>query len=982
MPAIPTFETQGSQAIGGQGPPTADPGAFAVPGQALARGGQQVSDAADAFSAAYANAQRGDDAAQGSAVINKQLGDLQFAKSKIPNGQQAYSEYGQESEPIIQAGLAQYNDPQVRAMIEERVRPTQIARQELTRNAAFGLESSQRTADQDGRNAGYAQTLSTETDPTLLKQTMNQAIADADQVVKGGFQHPEQSSVRLSAMFRSAIEMKMESDPMGAQALQDVLKGGMSAGDMASTDMRLRQKIPQQQSDAIALRFATRDMTPQISADQTAGAQAVRDGLVARGIDNQTATAIAARSVLESGASPTPPNGDGSVSHGLLQWNGDRLANYQQQYGHAPEQGSLDEQLDFIMSELNGPEKGAAAAIAAAPTLDDKARAVSLAYVRPGLTPQVQQQEAANTVAVARRLTGQPVDTLSDKLRDARQAAVDAGLPPQWVLHTGAALMGYDNETRAAQATQQANLERGLHNLETNYMQGITKQPVPEEDIRSAFPGDHGEQIIHSLNITRQAGDLIASVQFATPDQENAARAMLATPGALSSNTMKVQDHQLAAPAGGVVTAATETADDLRLRQRLAGVYDQGLVNKHKALMDDPAAYAAAYPALAAKLQAVDPNQPETLTQALDASMALQHHLGLQDQNTRVTTNSQVVNNVRTLTTSDPATTDVGQMIDQMRTQYGDYWPRALGEMVQVGKLPAPFQIIASMTEPGQVAARQNLIRVMQQQAESGGAKRLSEMVPPEARKYIDQNIDDEDGIGPFRQTASVPGATSNLDLISNVREAARSLAYFNAVQGMPGADALKASIDGILNQKYDFSGTLRTPKGQMAAAEALTSQVQNAIKPEDLAPVPGNPDLTPDQRAGIVATAAKRNGIWIPSERDDGAVLMAPLRDGSKVPVTYADGSRVEVKWRDLNKGGPAAGMQGSAPEPWSSVGEFGDVQGGKVPAPSSGAGFTLPALSWPRNPLADWVGTRMKPVGTSTRPFPSTTAGPPKLQ
>src|ERR1700676_3296163 len=151
MPQIPGFETEGGQAIGGGLPPRADPLPFEAPGQALAKGGQQISDAANTFSAAYAVAQRGDDAARGAAAIDQRLGDLQFAKSKIPNGNQAYGEFGQDAEGIIKDGLAQYGDPAVRARIDELVRPKAITRQEMTRYAAFGLESSQRTADQDTR---------------------------------------------------------------------------------------------------------------------------------------------------------------------------------------------------------------------------------------------------------------------------------------------------------------------------------------------------------------------------------------------------------------------------------------------------------------------------------------------------------------------------------------------------------------------------------------------------------------------------------------------------------------------------------------------------------------------------------------------------------------------------------------------------------------------------------------------------------------
>lgn len=113
-------------------------------------------------------------------------------------------------------------------------------------------------------------------------------------------------------------------------------------------------------------------------------AHAVYQGLVDRGMDPSTAVGFAANAVQESRADPTTGAGDMGASHGLLQWRGDRLDNYVRKFGHAPEHGDLNEQLDFIMHEVGGPEANAWKTIQAAP-LDpvSRAAAVSQYFERP-----------------------------------------------------------------------------------------------------------------------------------------------------------------------------------------------------------------------------------------------------------------------------------------------------------------------------------------------------------------------------------------------------------------------------------------------------------------------------------------------------------------------------------------------------------------------------------------------------------------------
>jgi hypothetical protein len=132
-------------------------------------------------------------------------------------------------------------------------------------------------------------------------------------------------------------------------------------------------------------------------------AHAIYAGLVARGMDEPTATAFAANAVQESRANPGTAPGDMGASHGAFQWRDARLDNYIKLYGHPPEKGTLDEQLDFVMHEIGGPEQPAWKSIMASGSdAGSRAAAVSRYWERPKDTDAEMQRRSY----IANQLSG------------------------------------------------------------------------------------------------------------------------------------------------------------------------------------------------------------------------------------------------------------------------------------------------------------------------------------------------------------------------------------------------------------------------------------------------------------------------------------------------------------------------------------------------------------------------------------------------
>lgn len=113
-------------------------------------------------------------------------------------------------------------------------------------------------------------------------------------------------------------------------------------------------------------------------------AMAAYNGLVQRGMDPETALGYAANFVQESRANPGTGRGDNGASSGIAMWNGPRLSAYYVRNGHYPEQGDLDEHLDHVMWENEGPEAANYQKVLMTPGGPEaKAAAVSAYWERP-----------------------------------------------------------------------------------------------------------------------------------------------------------------------------------------------------------------------------------------------------------------------------------------------------------------------------------------------------------------------------------------------------------------------------------------------------------------------------------------------------------------------------------------------------------------------------------------------------------------------
>lgn len=86
------------------------------------------------------------------------------------------------------------------------------------------------------------------------------------------------------------------------------------------------------------------------------------------------ANGLAGNAFQESGANPQVRPGDNGISFGTMQWNRDRVVNYQREMGHHPQVGSLEDHARFTDWELRNTHRAHGNRLRQATTTDEAAR--------------------------------------------------------------------------------------------------------------------------------------------------------------------------------------------------------------------------------------------------------------------------------------------------------------------------------------------------------------------------------------------------------------------------------------------------------------------------------------------------------------------------------------------------------------------------------------------------------------------------------
>ncbi|GAB6966345.1 hypothetical protein JCM25156A_03820 [Komagataeibacter kakiaceti JCM 25156] len=472
-------------------------------------------------------------------------------------------------------------------------------------------------------------------------------------------------------------------------------------------------------------------------------------------------------------------------------------------------------------------------------------------------------------------------------------------IPPDWdKVAQGIAASPYDDEAKAygyelmrqgksiwatTASSHMADIKDRFAGANDAYLHGNDVPDAPtDQEIDQWFPPEQAQQMKDSLSASRQASVAYNGTRYASPAER-------------VRTLRQVTD----------LTGAD--AQDYKQRQQVATRYTAMAQANEKSLHDDPVTYVANSPEVqAATQQAQQAQQSGDAAQIAQAqqnlfraSSTVQSRMGVAQP--RILTNGQI-STITDGLSRVPSGEDLRPRFAQLRQQYGNYYPQVMAEAVQHGKLDPVYGVMGDMTEPSQVQASADMhaamgmkLEDMQKSAGMEGKKLQAganaDPIADRLNAYHLTTLNTAGGDQQYRATY----------------QAVQRLATFYVMHGQTAHTAISNAVNGLIYNKYDTSGTIRFPKGQVSKSQVLTETraALDNLKLGDLAPVPGNANLTTEDRQRYTLYGAKSLGQWVPDYATQNLYLQIPSRNGA-IPYTVIrkDGKPVSVSMEGIRRG------------------------------------------------------------------------------
>lgn len=800
------------------------------------------------------------------------------------------------------------------------------------------------TAEATMSNAAQAAAINPSSDSIALGLQKTASVTTQMAKLNGWSPEVTQSYLlqKTGDLYKGVVRSMAATDPMQANSILQSARGQMDPMTYADISNELRPRVNDAQGDAIANGVISNPTGAPVAVPPNASIDGVWNSM--KGIESGGQQFNANGSVKTSpiggpdapvGVSQIRPStAQGVAASAGVPFDPQRLTG-DQGYNEALGRTYLGQQVQ----KYGNVTLGVAAYNAGPATIDETLKAYgdprSGAVTMSDFISHLPAETQNYVTRVASENGGTPlqapgsaptyqVPDLSAQLQQVQSRT--SGMDPDVQNRAYAKVMQSYSREQALNQTARVQLDGQLKDISSAYENGDTSSIIPEQQIRALLPPDKANETIQSLQVERTAGTFFKAVQWASPSDIALARAQLENPDTVQGSKIVAAkggvagpgvatppgvapgpDDVTATPGAPTVAGATPpNANEVALRQAIATRYETLLSQRNAALTSDPAGYVASSPALAAPAAAAGAQDasPAAMQAYVSASLAEQQRLGV--QNPRILSAGQISGVVGKLSTMDPATADVGGALDQMAGQYGQQWPKVFGEMVKYGKLDPAYQTLAAMDQPAQIGARADFQRALQ----AGSLNDLAKAADAQSIKNVDAALSDDGTLADFRQTTT--GQSGGIGLMDNVTDSVKRLAYYYVGQGQSATQAVTSATNGVLNDKYDFQGTMRVPKGMLSVVDSAIVNVMGNLKPGDVQVVAGARGLTDGDNQNIVYQSAKTDGQWVPNADDSGLVLMRPLRNGGMVPVKLTSGQPLTIRFAEANA---LAAQSGPAP-------------------------------------------------------------------
>jgi hypothetical protein len=227
--------------------------------------------------------------------------------------------------------------------------------------------------------------------------------------------------------------------------------------------------------------------------------------------------------------------------------------------------------------------------------------------------------------------------------------------------------------------------------------------------------------------------------------------------------------------------------------------------------------------------------------------------------------------------------------LETLAKTYGPMWSNVLNELAGQG-LNETLAVAARFDGPLDAVTRVDLVRAIA--AAPANRKVTDEKAMTDIRAQLQTEMTD------FAKSLAAYGP-AGAALVARERAAAEALAMsiLAANGGRDPAGAARKAAETLVNSRYDFSDTYRTPKGMGSAVDGAARQVLRQLSADEMAPAMGGDPALSEQYRKTAALRAAQGGRWI--NTPDGKGIELHQQDGR--PVILRSGARVRLMFDAL---------------------------------------------------------------------------------
>jgi hypothetical protein len=401
---------------------------------------------------------------------------------------------------------------------------------------------------------------------------------------------------------------------------------------------------------------------------------------------------------------------------------------------------------------------------------------------------------------------------------------------------------------------------------------------LSEQTIRAAFAENPGQadRFLAQLRNAKEFYGIRRDVALTTPEQ----------------------DQEILNRLAGRVGGANAGQTGAQLQQ-----YQAAVAAKYRAIREDGFGYVVQNSPRLQQMLAAGAENPETFRAAISYADQIQANLGVPSWS-RTYLGTQGASQMVASINAAPAEKAANE-IENLATRYGPMWPNVLNELSGKGLNPT-YATVARLTRPEDASVRVDLVSAIN----TGATTLRDNLGTATDAKDISEGV--RNRFADFARTLQNDGAAGQR-LLNHEITSAEMLAMLYRQRGDSVSTAVRKATDALVNNRYDFEGTFRAPKGMGSRVSRATQTALDGLTADQFAPAPGGNAALSDEYRQNAALDFARRGTWANTPQGNGVELLYP--NGS--PVVLKNGQRVRLLFDSLSAGRAAPADTGGAVMP-----------------------------------------------------------------